>query len=573
MCEAVGPKAKSKTSRHILIGIWLQLVSIMSLSIRRVTSSLLVLLAVSCLVQLATALPGGLRTRQEVELPGFLGFIPSCARQCVAAKVIPKGCAGDGVESCLCGGDPQGFRDSVWQCIDGNCGGRDSDFHQGAVVSVEGLCGAPISTDTQSAVKTSTQSSSSFRSSTTASPSVLPSVTETSSTSGTVPTATTTTTAAGNREGRTGLSVQTIIGISVGSFCLLAGVVGTFVFCAMTRRRKNHRTQIQSMTLEPHSPRGGAAVVWMSINSTSNATIAGSYYSSDRRVPPIDTNVANQKLNAHRGGNISPVSPVSPIIQGFEFGEAMRQDGVVESRKTIENPQFFMAPAVIYTSASPTGSVDQMSSPMPPVHATYRIRPTSDFSIHSYDGDLPGVAISTDFPRVSSSPLNHSSTNRHTSSAVTTMSHPDPLIPSSPPPEYAPSLVSEGSGGTGSFVISHGPPPARISRSDTLSWRRELNQAAGRAVTRVLHSEQSVNEEIDAAKRRKGSIPGLERFSKRLSRDNRADEESGLVGGERSSGFWSTFGSRSSRSSRSRGSPPQNPSFMGKRSNSGVSQG
>ncbi|KAL0636532.1 hypothetical protein Q9L58_004485 [Maublancomyces gigas] len=556
----------------------------MSLSIRRVTSSLLVLLAVSCLVQLATALPGGLRTRQEVELPGFLGFVPSCARQCVTAGVISKGCVGDGVESCLCGGDPQGFRDSVWQCIDGNCGGRDSDFHQAAVVSVEGLCEAPISTDTQSAVTTSTQSSSrSFRSTTTASSPVLPSVTETSFTSGTVPTATITTaaTAAGlekddaaeNGKGRTGLSVQTIIGISVGSFCLLAAVVGAFVYCAMTRRRKNHRTQIQSMTLEPHSPRGGAAVVWMSINSTSNATIAGSYYSSDRRVPPIDTNVANQKLNAHRSGNISPVSPVSPIIQGFEFGEAMRQDGVIESRKTIENPQFFMAPAVIYTSASPIGTVDRMSSPMPPVHATYRIRPTSDFSIHSYDGDLPGVAISTDFPEVSSSPLNHSSTNRHTSSTITTISQPNPLIPSSPPPEYAPSPVSESSGGAGSFVISHGPPPARISRSDTLLWRRELNQAASRAVTRVLHSEQSVNEEIDAAKRRKGSIPGLERFSKRLSRDNRADEESGLVGGERSSGFWSTFGSKSSRSSRSRGSPPQNPSFMGKRSNSGVSQG
>lgn len=556
----------------------------MSLSIRRVSSNLLVLLAVACLVQFATALPGRLRPRQEVELPVFLGFVPSCARQCVAAKVALKNCVGDGVENCLCGGDPQGLKDSIWQCVDGNCGGPVSDFHQAAVLGVEGLCGTPISTesstDTQSVVKTSSQSSSrSFRtSSATASPLVLPSITESSSTSKAAPatTATAATTAADFEKDDTvengkGLSVQAIIGISVGSFCLLAAVVGSLVFCAMARKRKNHRTQIQSMTLEPHSPRGGAAVVWMSINSTSNTTLAGSYYSSDRRVPPIDTNVANQKVNAHRSGNISPVSPVSPIIQGFEFGEAMQQGGVVESRKTIENPQFFMAPAVVYTSTSPIGIVDQMSSPMPPVLATYRIRPTSDFSIHSYDGDLPGVAISTDSPRASSSPLSHPSTNHHTCSTISTMSHPDPLIPSSPPPEYAPSLVSESSGGTGSLVISHGPPPARISRSDTLSWRRELNQAAGRAVTRVLHSEQSVNEEIDAAKRRKGSIPGLERFSKRLSRDNRADEESGLVGGERSSGFWSNFGSKSSRSSRSRGSPPQDSLFMGKRSNSGGS--
>lgn len=535
-----------------------------------VSLTLLALLVVSCMVQFTTALPGGLRPRQEVELPGLLGFVPSCARQCVAARVALKSCVGDGVENCLCGGDPQGFKDSIWQCIDGNCGGSGSAFHQAAVVSVEGLCGATATTNMQSAVGTSTESSSrSFRTSSTSAglPVVSPSVTGTSSTSETVPTPTA---ADFEKDGatedgkkRSGLSVQTIIGISLGSFFSSAVVVG-FVFCAMARKRKNHRTQIQSMTLEPHSPRGGTAVVWMTINSASNTTLAGSYYTSDRPVPPIDTNVANQKFNAHRGGNISPVSPNTP--QGFEFGEAVQQQG-----KTIENTQLFMAPPAIYTSTSPTETVDRMSSPMLPVLATYRIRPTSDFSIHSYDGDLPGMAISTDIPRASPLPINHSSTNRHTSSTIATLSHPDPLIPSSPPPEYAPSMVSEGSGSARSFVISHGPPPVAISRSDTLSWRRELNQAAGRAVTRVLHSEQSVNEEIDAAKRRKGSIPGLDRFSKRLSRENRADEESGLVGGERSSGFWSNFGSKSSRSSRNRGSPPQNPSFLGRRSNSGGS--
>lgn len=550
----------------------------MSLPTRRVSLSLLALLVVSCMVQFTTALPGGLRPRQEVELPGLLGFVPSCARQCVAARVALKSCAGDGVENCLCGGDPQGFKDSIWQCIDGNCGGRDSDFHQAAVVSVEGLCGATTTTptessiNTQSAVGTSTGSSSrSFRTSSTSAgpPVVSPSVTGTSSTSETVPTPTAAEfeKAGATEDGkeRSGLSVQAIIGISLGSFFFSAAVVA-FVFCAMARKRKNHRTQIQSMMLEPHSPRG-AAVVWMTINSASNTTLAGGYYTSDRPVPPIDTNVANQKFNAHRGGNISPVSPNIP--QGFEFGEAVQQKD--KSRKTIESTQLFMAPPVVYTSTSPTETVDQMSSPMLPVLATYRIRPTSDFSIHSYDGDLPGMAISTDIPRASPLPMNHSSTNRHTSSTIATLSHPDPLIPSSPPPEYAPSIVSESSGSARSFVISHGPPPVAISRSDTLSWRRELNQAAGRAVTRVLHSEQSVNEEIDAAKRRKGSIPGLDRFSKRLSRENRADEESGLVGGERSSGFWGNFGSRGSRSSRNRGSPPQNPSFLGRRSNSGGS--
>lgn len=535
----------------------------MSLQIRGVSLGLLALLVVSCMVQFTTALPGGLRPRQEIELPGFLGFVPSCARQCVAARVALSNCVGDGVESCLCNGDLQEFKNSVWQCIDGTCGGRESTFHQTAVVSVEGLCGAPTpigtSTSTQSAVKTSTQSSSGS-SATTDPPIVSPTVTGKFSETTHISTADfERDDVAEDVKERTGLSVQAIIGISVGSFCLLAAVVGALVFSKVTRKRKNHRTQIQSMTLEPHSPRGGAAVVWMSIN-TSNAPLGG--YSSDRPVPQVDTNVANQKFNAHLNGNISPVSPNIP--QGFEFEEA------VQRQKMLENPQFFMAPPVVYTSTNPIGTVDRMSSPIPPVLATYEIRPTFDFSIHSYD-DLPGVAISTDVPRASPLPLSHSSTGRHTFSTVATLSHPNPLIPSSPPPEYAPSIVSENSGSTRSFVISHGPPPMAISRSDTLSWRRELNQAAGRAVTRVLRSEQSVNEEIDAAKRRKSSIPGLDRFSKRLSRESRADEGSGLVGDERGSGFWSNFGSRGSRSSRNRASPPHNSSFLDKRSNSGGS--
>lgn len=518
----------------------------MSLPIRGISLGLLTLLVVSCMVQFTTALPGGLRPRQEVDLPGILGFVPSCARQCVAASVALRNCVGDGVESCLCSGDPQEFKNSVWQCIDGSCGGRESTFHQAAVVSVEGLCGAPIpietSTSTQSAVKTSTI--------------VSPTVTGKSSETTPISTAADfeKDEVAGDMKERTGLSVQAIIGISVASFCFLAAVVGAFVFSKVTRKRKNHRTQIQS--LEPHSPRDKAAVVWMSIN-TSNATPLGGYmYPSDRPVPPVDPvdiNVASQKFNAHLGGNISPVSPNIP--QGFEFEEA------IQRQKMLEGPQFFMAPPVVYTSTNHIGTVDRVSSPPMP--------PTSDFSIHSYD-DLPGMAISTDAPRASPLPLSHSSTGRHTFLTVTALSHPNPLIPSSPPPEYAPSIVSESSGSTRSFVISHGPPPVAISRSDTLSWRRELNQAAGRAVTRVLRSEQSVNEEIDAAKRRKSSIPGLDRFSKRLSRENRADEESGLVG-ERGSGFWSNFGSRGSRSSRNRASSPQNSSFLERRSNSGGS--
>lgn len=532
----------------------------MLLSIR--SSALLALLAVLCMVQFTTALPGGLRPREDIELPELLGFVPACARQCVAARVAPKNCVGNGVENCLCGGDPQGFRNSIWQCIDGNCGGGDSSSHQAAVVGVEGLCGTPISTEiSTSSVETSTQSSS--RSSRSSSATAGPLVTETSSSSEVMPTSTAADFGRGdateNEKARAGLSAQAIVGISVGSFCLSAAVVGAFIFC-MIRKRKNHRGRVQEMTLEPHSPRGGTAVVWMSASDT---TLAGSYYSSDRRVPPIDTNVANQKLNAHRGGNISPVSPI--ISQGFEFGEAVQQQGraVAESREIIGDPHL-MAPAGIYTSVSPIGTADIVPSPIPPVLSPYRVRPTSDFSIHSYDGDLPGMAISTDLPGASFSPLRHSSVNHHTSSTIATISRPEPLTPPSPPPEYAPSPVSEGSGSTRSFIqITHGPPAVGISRSDTLSWRRELNQAAGRAVTRVLHSEQSVNEEMDAAKRRKGGIPGLDRFSRRLSRDNRADEESGLVGGERSSGFWSNFGSKSSRSSRNRGYPSRNPSKGG----------
>lgn len=563
----------------------------MSTPLRSSSLSLLVLLVVSYIIPFTTALPGNLWPRQDAKIPEILGFVPACAKKCVSARIAPINCPGDQVESCLCGDDPQSFKDTIWQCIDEDCG---PDSHHAAEASVEGLCETSVSTTSTTGSPTGTQSATKISSQLSSESPQTPSVTaEAFMTSTTVSktAAVPVSTGAGSGEADAGqekkrpkLSTPAIIGISIGSFGLLAAVVGFFVYCAIARRKIFYEKQAQSMTPEPHS-RDGEVVdnkanqgalgtgIWMSINSASTSTLADSYYSTNQPAPPINANVANERLNAHRSSNISPMSPVSPIIpQGFEFGEAVQQRGkVVESRRIIENPHLFMLPAVTYTPASPIGAVGRVSSPAPPVLAPYKTRSTSDSSIHSYDGDLPGMAISTDLP-VTSSTFSDTSTNRHTCSTVATMGrldHPsDPLIPLSPPPEYVPSPVSESSESTkSSLQSSHSPLAVGISRSDTLAWRRGLEEAAGRAVTRVLHSEQSVNEEMDAAKRRKSSIPGLDRFSRRLSRDNRADEES-LYSGERSPGFWGSFGSKSSR--RSRGSPPR--SLMSKRSNSGGSK-
>lgn len=559
----------------------------MSSSIRSSSSVLLALLAVFCITPSTTALPGGLRPRQDTRLPETLKFVPDCAVKCVSDKIAPMNCVGasDRIENCLCGGDPQILRNSILGCIDAECVGHDP--YKAAMMSVGSLCkastteSAESSTGSRFSSSTSTQSSSKPIQSLSviAARVVSPSEGGEMSGSGTasISTAPVSEKAETTEKESTRLSTPAIIGISVGSFCLLSVMVGAFIFYSMTRKRRNNRMQAKSMTLEPHYSQGETAVgnkvnhgtlgagVWLSINSTSSTTLADNYFPTNQIIPPADTSVTNEKFNAHRGPNISPMSPVSPIIpQGFEFGDGVQQQGkVIGSRKIIENPHLLVTPAVTYTPASPT---DRNSPPIPLALNPYRTRSTS---INSYNGDLLGMAISTDLP---SAPLDSSSTNRHTCSTIAPMRRLNhPFIPTSPPPEYA-SPVSESPDSARSFVqISHGPPAVRISRSDTLSWRRELDEAAGRAVTRVLHSEQSVNEEIDAAKRRKSSIPGLDRFSRRLSRDSRADEENSLVGGERSPRFWGSFGSKSSRSSRSRGSPPRGPSFISRRSNSGGS--
>lgn len=563
----------------------------MSPSIRRSSLGFAALLAISCIVQFTTALPGGLRPRQTQtqEIPDFLSFIPNCASTCIAEKIAATSCNND--QACLCGPRPEQFIDAViWACIDGECGGRGSPEHRNSEAKVQGACASSSSagsilSQTESATETPRKIRVAVPPPTTA---TTTTTAATASTTGTATSSETviasTATAVPISEGtaipekdraveeNTGLSIPVIAGISAGAFCLIVTVLVAVYFCIMARNRKNHREQVRSMTLEPHSPRGGAAIGggnlgpagWMSINSTSTTTLASNYYSSGQRALAINTNMVNEKSNVHGGPNISPVSPVSPMIpQGFVFGDLAQQSG---SRKTIEGSHLFVAPAVTYTPASPIGSVNRTSAMI----AQAGVRSSSNFSIHSYDGDLPGVAISTDSPGAFS-PTDGSSPHRHMYSTAAVMgrsdyrSGSDPLIPST-------SQVSEGSGSTRSSLhSSHGTPAVGISRSDTLSWRRELDEAAGRALTRVLHSEQSVNEEMDAAKRRKSSIPGLDRFSRRLSRDNRADEENSLVGGERASGFWSGFGSKSSRGSR--GSPPRNSGFTNKRSNSGSSGG
>ncbi|KAI5840556.1 hypothetical protein DFP73DRAFT_482400 [Morchella snyderi] len=527
----------------------------MSPSLPKSSFVFVILFTISCIVPFTTALPGGLRPRET--LPDFLSFIPSCAVKCTSRKIADVDCR-DNSQACLC--NSPGFQDSLWECIDGDCGGPRSQAHDESESTVKSLC---KSRDSMTETSSSSTSSQTPTSATADGPLATTTTEDTASAS----------TAVIKKE-RPKLSTPAIVGISIGAFCLTAAVIGACVFCIC---RKNHRKQAQS--LEPHAPRGGAAISgdkenigyggWISIDHSNNT---GGYY-SNHGVTPINTDVANEKPNiAHNGLNISPASPVSPtIFRGFEFGESIEQRRQpVGSQKIMENPHQFMPPAMIYTPPSPIGSVDRTSdSVILPSPAQNRIH-SSNFSVHSYDG-YPGIAISTD-----SQEDFQMSSQQHTCSSNTEKRsyHPsDPLISAATPSKYTPSPpVSEGAASIRSSINStQGPPTTGISRSDTLAWRRELDEAAGRALTRVLHSEQSINEEMDEAKRRKSSIPGLNRFSRRLSRDHRADEENSLVGGEKSTGFWGGFGSKSSRTSRT--SPSKNSGFMNRRSNSNASGG
>lgn len=561
----------------------------MSPSLPKSSFVFVILFTISCLVPFTTALPGGLRPREI--LPNFLSFIPSCAVKCTSRKIADVDCQ-DNSQACLC--NSPGFQDSLWECIDGDCGGPRSQAHDESESTVKSLCKSRDSMTETSTSSTSSQTptsatgspesaaetSTASRSSQEASPTAQISITPTAAADGPLTEDTTVSdgaTASAStaviKKEKLKLSTPAIVGISIGAFCLTAAVIGACVFCIC---RKNHRKQAQS--LEPHAPRGGAAISgdkenigyggWISIDHSNNT---GGYY-SNHGVTPIDTDVANEKPNAHNGLNISPVSPVSPtIFRGFEFGESIQQRGQpAGSQKIMENPHQFMPPEMIYTPPSPIGSVDRTSdSVILPSPAQNRIH-SSNFSVHSYDG-YPGIAISTDSPEDFQMSSQH-----HTCSSTTEKrsDHPsDPLISAATPPKYTPSPpVSESSASIRSSIHStQGPPTTGISRSDTLAWRRELDEAAGRALTRVLHSEQSINEEMDEAKRRKSSIPGLNRFSRRLSRDHRADEENSLVGGEKSTGFWGGFGYKGSRISRT--SPAKNSGFMGRRSNSNASGG
>jgi len=195
----------------------------------------------------------------------------------------------------------------------------------------------------------------------------------------------------------------------------------------------------------------------------------------------------------------------------------------------------------------------------------------------SYRGILHGQAFTSGSHPTSPAALEDSSSAaRHTCSAVTMPrgesvntpdSHSSPVggVPVISSETAESKRASQGSSSRGATTAAAG---GAMARTDSVAWRRELEEAAGRAMTRVVQSEQSIYEESIAERRRKGSIPGLDLFARGSSRDSRGDEESNLVSsGETGSSFWSRKHDRVSAA-------PKSPGFFnpGRRRNSGATE-
>ncbi|RPA93781.1 hypothetical protein L873DRAFT_1815307 [Choiromyces venosus 120613-1] len=511
-----------------------------------------------------------LQIRQEGQLQGA-EFLPQCAQQCVYDKIFQQFPWCKGQLGCLCGKNPQPYRELLWSCIDDQklC---PPEAHKNTEVAVMGVCDKVLPAS----------SSSSTSPSSTAPASTSPAKTSTSQPATAQP-------AKGESKDSSGLSTAAIAGISVGVVALLGLIVGACFLLAIMRNRKKRREQIHSMVLEPTSPRGPSGEWkvhgvnnysgWASIDSADSNSNAGHYYNSKSRLTPILTDIPTEKRGAP-AINTSPVSPVSPNGKSAAaVAVPTTQTKVVASRKIIENHhlQIDMPPSFSYTPATPATQrkVEEPVSPVSPISDFNRaqLARTSSGSVSSYHGVLPGQAFTTDSRSVRSISPPLEDSNRHTCSAATM-----PRIqrertpePSTPPPEYAPVIAAAPSGATDSRRSSRNTSAATaagggMARTDSIAWRRELEEAAERAMTRVVQSEQSIQEESAGERRRKGSIPGLDRFARRVSRDTRGDEESSLVNnGETGSSFWNRKGGRVS-------TPPRSPGFFspGRRRDSGA---
>ena len=512
-------------------------------------------------------------------------LLPDCAKQCVYNRLplSPELSRCNGKLSCLCGSNAKPYQDVLWSCID-DPAFCPSETHGKAINAVMTVCDSVLP-------KASTGANSSSAMTVTA----LSTATATA-------TATTPAGKDNNTSGNGGdseLSAGAIAGIVVGALVFLSLLIGIPFLAIILRNRKRRRDEIRSMVLEPPSAGqpgrewksggngdgNGYSAAWTSINSNDASPTSGShFYHSKSQLTPIVTDIApveNTGSDEHHFpfSSVSPVSPVSPIDD--PAGGASVKSVVVGSRRIIENPQLEvdLAPAFNVTPSMPMATTrvaqGEIMSPVSPLtdFANAQLANTNSPST-SYRGTLPGQAFTTEFRSASPPTLEDASGVRHTCSAVTMprgerVNTPDshgspvggaPVISS----ETAESKRSSQSSSTRGATTAAG---GAMARTDSVAWRKELEEAAGRAMTRVVQSEQSIHEESIAERRRKGSIPGLELFARRPSRDIRGDEESNLVSGETGSSFWSRKSDRVSTA-------PKSPGFFnpGRRRNSGATE-
>ena len=544
------------------------------LSLPSLRSGLFALLLTVLLCIPTTSAYSPLQARQEGQLQGA-EFLPGCAQECVYNKLSQQSefqsC--NGQLRCLCGKDPQRYRELLWSCID-DLSLCSPEEHRNTEVSVRSVCDKVLPVSSSSG--------------TTASPtSTAPAATSPAKTS--TPQPITVQSTEGKSKGISGLSTAAIVGISVSVVVLLGLIVGACMVLTIMRNRRKRREQIRSMVLEPTSPRGPSGEWkvggvnrsgWASTNSVDSNSGAGHYSNSKSRLTPIVTDIPTDKKRGAPAINISPVSPVSPSSKSVAAAAVAApppQIKVVASRKIMENHhlQIDLPPTFSYTPATPNlGEPVSPVSPMSDFNRAQLARASSGSvsSGNSCHGVLPGQAFTTDSLSVRSISPSPEGSNRHTCSAATM-----PRIqrertpePSTPPPQYAPANPAL-SGNTDLGRSSRNPSAAAaagggMARTDSIAWRRGLEEAAERAMTRVVRSEQSIQEEGAGERRRKSSIPGLDRFARRGSRDTRGDEESSLVSnGETGSSFWNRKSSRVS-------TPPRSPGFFnpGRRRDSGA---
>lgn len=444
--------------------------------------------------------------------------VPQCAFACLEQEQVAD-------PDVLCSDGPDQAQNVVLKCMHGSsCEGQDfanAGFSSSISASLCSSTTTSSSTSTSSTSLTSSTTTSSSSSSSSSSSTPIPSSTSSAEPSATLslasPTSVDSEKDVVSSGGSSGLSGGAIAGIVIGCLALIAlFLLGLWL---VLRRRRQQQAPSRSLALEPASPPGAGAPAWTppsmrqgwetigSSSSTPTVGASGNWRSSTPALAPINIYAANNEKVEDSNGrgaagsgeygisiSVSPVSPATtPSLQS-------RTSDIPHNLYPPVPPTApFLDFDFSYTQNESYTDLQEHAPPVSPVSPPgtgYGNRDSIGTSVISIDDVVNSPPIPPyDLPPFSQQELQNyynegeATPKRHTCST--------------------PAMVPVGIGGR---IQPASPPPKDITRADSVSWRRQVDEAAARASTRVVQSEQAADSNS------KANRPGaLEKLTQRWS--------------------------------------------------------